>query len=295
MPPLMKKGRHGNWADLPPELTSSILLRIGAIEIIENAQRVCRSWRRVCKDPSMWRKIDMHNHGDFDYDLEIMCRHAVDRSQGGLEEIDIWYFGTDDLLNYIAVRSSKLRSLRLLMCDALTDEGFMEAVVKLPLLEKLEVSYCSLSEESLKAAGQSCPNLQTLKLNNEHRFKYDDDNEALAIAETMPGLRHLQFFGNRLTNTGLNAILDACPRLVHLDIRKCFRVNFDGDMAKRCLERVKELRQPCDPTDDFPFDGFEMTIEEEEKEGLEEGYSYDTDEYVYDVDNCSDRYDSGDD
>ncbi|KAF3511799.1 hypothetical protein F2Q69_00002621 [Brassica cretica] len=62
-------------------------------------------------------------------------------------------------------------------------------------------------------------------------------------------------------------------------------------MAKRCFERVKELRQPYDPTDDYPFDGFERTIEEEE----EEYYSYDSDEYVYDVDNCSDTYDSCDD
>lgn len=95
------------------------------------------------------------------------------------------------------------------MCDTLTDEGFMEAVVKLPLHEHLEVSYCSLSEEDfLKTAGQSCPNLKTLKLNSEPQFKPDDD-EALAIAETMPGLRHLQLYGNGLTNKGLNAILDA--------------------------------------------------------------------------------------
>lgn len=33
------------------------------------------------------------------------------------------------------------------------------------------------------------------------------DDEALAIAETMPGL--LQLYGNGLTNKGLNAILDA--------------------------------------------------------------------------------------
>ncbi|CAN7116519.1 unnamed protein product, partial [Brassica rapa subsp. narinosa] len=196
-------------------------------------------------------------------------------------------------------RWSDLRSLRLLMCDTLTDEGFMEAVLKLPLLEHLEVSYCSLSEEDfLKAAGQSCPNLKTLKLNSEPQFKRDDD-EALAIAETMPGLRHLQLYGNGLTNKGLNAILDACPHLVHLDLRKCFRVDFDGDMAKRCLERVKELRQPYDPTDDYRFDGFERTIEEEatedEEEEEEEDYSYDSDEYVYDVDNCSDTYDSCDD
>lgn len=49
----------------------------------------------------------MRNLGDLwdmDYDLEKMCRHAVDRSSGGLVDIDIQYFGTDDLLQYIADR-----------------------------------------------------------------------------------------------------------------------------------------------------------------------------------------------
>ncbi|CAN8237907.1 unnamed protein product [Cochlearia groenlandica] len=56
----------------------------------------------------MWRKIDMHNLGDLGsmgYDLEIMCRHAIYRSQGGLLEIDLCYFGTDSLLLYMANRS----------------------------------------------------------------------------------------------------------------------------------------------------------------------------------------------
>ncbi|KAG2278870.1 hypothetical protein Bca52824_061425 [Brassica carinata] len=60
----MKPEQPRNWAELPPELISSILLRLNSIEILETAQKVCRSWRRVCKDPSMWRKIDMDNDGD---------------------------------------------------------------------------------------------------------------------------------------------------------------------------------------------------------------------------------------
>ena len=109
MPQLMKPEEPRNWAELPPELISSILLRLNSIQILEKAQKVCRSWRRICKDPSMWRRVDMYNDGDLGsmgYDLEIMCRHAVDRSQGGLLEIDLWYFGTDELLNYIADRFS---------------------------------------------------------------------------------------------------------------------------------------------------------------------------------------------
>ncbi|RID43383.1 hypothetical protein BRARA_I00247 [Brassica rapa] len=205
---------------------------LGSIDILENAQKVCTSWRRVCKDTAMWRKIDMRNSGDLVLNLEMMCRHAVDRSQGGLVEIDIWHFGTDSLLNYIADRSSNLRSLRLAMCSPITTDGLTEATVKLPLLEELEVSYCSLSGESLKIVGQSLPNLKTLKLNRIGllRPRYESDIDALAIAETMHGLRFLQLFGNILTNGGLSAILDNCPNLEHLDLRHCLNVYNVGDL-----------------------------------------------------------------
>ncbi|KAL1188343.1 F-box protein SKIP19 [Cardamine amara subsp. amara] len=235
-PPAMKDGKYRNWAELPPELISSILHRLGAIEILENAQKVCISWRRVCKEPSMWRKIEMVNLPICDYDYVSMCRHAVDRSQGGLVEIEIWEFGSDYLLNYIADRSSNLRSLRLVMCYPITDEGFIEAVEKLPVLEYLEVSHCSLSGESLRVAGQSCPNLKTLKLSctpdpSFNALEFNND-EALAIAESMPGLHYLQLSGNRLTNTGLDAILDGCSHLEQLKLHKCLNVNLVMDVEK---------------------------------------------------------------
>uniref|UniRef100_M4ES04 F-box domain-containing protein n=1 Tax=Brassica campestris TaxID=3711 RepID=M4ES04_BRACM len=289
-PTAMKEGdNYPNWTELLPELTSSILHRLGAIEIVETARKVCRSWRRVCKDPSMWRKIDMRNlgdHGDMYY--EELCRHAVDLSQGGLVEINLCHFATDSLLSYIADRfqnlmvvlkknihlmvgsnivmllrakcvsfsSSNLRSLKVAQCYEITSEGLIEAAAKLPLLEELEVSYCSLSEESLKVIGKSCPNLKTLKKNcvGYRRPRDESDDVALAIAETMPGLRHLQLFGDRLTDVGLNAILDGCPNLEHLDLRQCFNVELVGDLEKRCLERVKVVRRPNDSVHDYPFD-----------------------------------------
>ncbi|CAG7881694.1 unnamed protein product [Brassica rapa] len=254
--PEMKDGEYRNWSELPSELTSSILQRLGPIEVLEKAQKVCMSWRSVSKDPAMWRKIVMHNVEDLRYNLDIMCRHAVDRSQGGLVEIEIWDFGTDSLVNYIADSSGKLRSLKLVKCYLVTDEGLTEALVKLPLLEELEVSYGSLSGESLKSVGQSCPNLKTLKLNHKGiKFpRLFSDDDALAIAATMNGLRHLQLFGNNVTDAGLNAILDNCPNLEHLDLRQCFNVNIVGDLENRCSESIKVLRRPIDSTHDYPYD-----------------------------------------
>ncbi|XP_056850875.1 F-box protein SKIP19-like [Raphanus sativus] len=136
--------------------------------------------------------------------------------------------------------SSNLRSLKLAKCSPVTSEGLTEALVKLPLLEELEVSYCSLSVESLRVIGHSLPNLKTLKLNRLYTpFPFMDDDDALAISETMPRLSHLQLFANKLTDAGLNAILDNCPDLEHLDLRQC-------------SESIQVFRRPCDSTDDYP-------------------------------------------
>ena len=135
------------------------------------------------------------------------------------------------------------------MCSPITTDGLTEAIAKLPLLEELEVSYCSLSGESLKIVGQSLPNLKTLKLNRIGLLRpcYESEVDALAIAETMHGLRFLQLFGNILTNGGLNAILDNCPDLEHLDLRFCFIVYNIGDLVPRlCSEKFKVLRLPYD-------------------------------------------------
>jgi len=153
--------------------------------------------------------------------------------------------------------ASRLQRLRLACCYSVTGEEFCEAVKKLPQLEELDISLSNLSHCSFEAIGRCCPRLKTFKFNIQ-AYKYpriEDDNDAFAIAQTMPGLRHLQLFGNKMTNDGLLAILDGCLHLESLDIRQCFNVNFNlvASLGKRCMEQVKYLRLPYDATDDYPF------------------------------------------
>ncbi|XP_059437442.1 putative F-box/LRR-repeat protein 23 [Corylus avellana] len=248
-----------NWLELPRDVTASILLRLEAIEILTSAQMVCSPWRKLCKDPSMWRTVHMckpHSHWDIS-DLEKMCRQAVDRSCGQLVDICIKYFGDDELLMHIADSSSQLKRLRLVSVYDISDEGLSEVAAKLPLLEELDITLCcSLSKEALKAMGRCCPHLKSFKYNEKgYRTPYMECNEvALAIAENMPELRHLQLFGNTLTNDGLQAILDGCPHLESLDLRQCLNVILAGDLGKRCAGQIKHLRRPLDSTDDYEFD-----------------------------------------
>ncbi|KAK3012852.1 hypothetical protein RJ639_010352 [Escallonia herrerae] len=90
--------------ELPLDVWAKILSKLGAVDVLESAQKVCTTWRKICKDPAMWKVIDMHNLGDLPYDLEVMARHAVDRSQGQLVDINIEYCGSDELLEYIVDR-----------------------------------------------------------------------------------------------------------------------------------------------------------------------------------------------
>ncbi|KAK2980548.1 hypothetical protein RJ640_015933 [Escallonia rubra] len=250
--------RNPNWLDLPRELTASILHRLGAIELLETAQKVCTTWRNICKDPAMWRTVDMRNSGrtyTLPYDLEKMTMHAVDLSCGQLEAINIENFGSDQLLLYIADRSSQLKRLRLVRCyEGISPEVFSEAFKKLPLLEELHLYFTVFGKQEIEVAGRFCTLLKSFKLNfhsYEHPRKCDD--EALAIAESMPELRNLQLFGNKMTDDGLRVILDKCPHLESLDLRQCFNVTLAGDVGYRCFERIKDLKRPHDSTDGCGF------------------------------------------
>ncbi|XP_050368507.1 F-box protein SKIP19-like [Argentina anserina] len=264
--------RCRNWLELPPEITASIISRLGAIEILTAAEKVCRSWRAICKDPLMWRTIDMRNDGDLHdmtYDLEKMCCLAVDRSCGQLVDITIEYFGSDELLKYITDRSSGIKRIRLVRCYCITDEGLSEVAPKLTMLEDLEISLCTLSHEPLEVVGRSCPLLKSVKLNN-HWYHFPPEkcnNDASAVAGTMQGLQNLQLFGNKLTNDGLVEILDSCPRLQSLDMRHCFNLNLEADLEKRLTKQIKKLRLPYDSIEDYEFDAMSNCFESRDNDG----------------------------
>ncbi|KAL6567863.1 hypothetical protein OROGR_001531 [Orobanche gracilis] len=230
------------WLEFPREITAEILHKLGAIEILTTAQRVCKAWESVCRDPSMWRCIDMQNTGHFWeilFNLEMMCRHAVDRSQGQLNDINIEYFGSDELLLYMSQRCSQLRRLQLFFSGGITGDGLVEAVRSFPLLEELHLAYTCIDSQTIEAIGKWCPHLKSFKLNTRWHWQQYlvCDMEARAIAKNMPQLRHLHLFGNKMTNDGLQAILEGCLYLESLDLRQCFNINFDENISKLCTQK----------------------------------------------------------
>jgi F-box/leucine-rich repeat protein 2/20 len=130
-------------------------------------------------------------------------------------------------------------------CRRITDKGFSEAVRKLALLEGLDISLCNLSKDCLEVVGRSCTLLKWFKFVRQGFYDdYDGDDEAFVIAETMSGLCALNISGNDITDVGLIAILDGCPLLETLIIRRCYDLDLSGSLRKRCLEQIKNLQLP---------------------------------------------------
>lgn len=266
------------WLELPRDLTANILHRLGTIEILETARKVCTSWWRMFQDPEMWQVIDMKNTSycqETPFCLEKMCRYAVDRSQGLLNDINIEYFGTDELLQYIAKRSSQLKRLRLACCDEITGKGLHEAVREFPELEELHLYFMhsSISASDIEAIGLYCPKMKCFTY-TECGDWYDfseGDKIALSVAKAMPNLHDIRLFGCKITNEGLQVILDSCPNLESLDLRLCHNIKLKGDLGKRCLQ-IKNLKRPNDSTDDFEWVG------EVFQRKFDDGYSYYSDD-----------------
>ncbi|XP_074269608.1 putative F-box/LRR-repeat protein 9 [Silene latifolia] len=248
---------HRNWSEIPCDVILMILMKLGTVEILESVQFVCKMWYNLCKEPSIWHTIHINGLDEPipELKLEKMLVNAVDRSAGGLIDLNIEGFGSDELCSYFASRSTQLKRLRLVCCDYISDKVIIGALESLTSLEELELTLCDFQDEAAIPIINSCPSLTTFKFNpHGSKFHYNAcDNEALAIAGNMPELRHLQLFRNGLTNDGLRAILDGCPHLQSLDLRACFHIELVGNLEKRLLEQIKDFRRPYDSTDDCNY------------------------------------------
>ncbi|KAK1632341.1 hypothetical protein QYE76_006656 [Lolium multiflorum] len=257
-----------DWAEMPSDALSAVLGKLDVAELLTRAVLVCRAWRRlVDNDTTLWRRVDMTHHGDLleTEEAEAMARAAVDRAAGTLEAFWADTFVTDGLLRYISERALALKSLQLILCDNVSNEGLAEAIKGFPQLEELDLTFCSVYGNVCESVGKACPQLKCFRLNErwnivERGFAayeegMDDDTQALGIANSMPRLQDLQLIGSNLTNDGLMAILVHCPHLQSLDIRQCFNLRMDDAMKSMCA-RITNLKLPHDPITDFKYRGY---------------------------------------
>jgi hypothetical protein len=192
-------------------------------------------------------------------------------------------------------RAPCLKSLRLISCNGVTNEGVAEAVKELPLLEELELSLCDNvgGSEVFEVVGEVCPQLKHFRLCKK---QFDvtvekKDNDVRGIAN-MHRLHSLQLFSNLLTNKGLETILDNCPHLESLDIRYCFNIDMDETLVLKCA-KINTVRMPDDPIDDY---NLEVQTPIRTYDDSDSSWGYSDLRYFSDFSSCySDSYSSSSD
>lgn len=200
-------------------------------------------------------------------------------------EMNLSELCSENVSPQVFCRALSLRSLRLISCQGIYDSMRLASVMtKFSLLEELELSNCwGAFPETLAAVGKACPLLTRLRLSSKRFIKREPiaviSGEVTAIATTMPALRSLQLFANRLGNRALVAILDGCLHLESLDIRHCFNVVMNDEMHSRC-SGMQTLRLPGDSTDDYDleFSSPEMVLPEARRPEVD----FDEDEWIVD-------------
>lgn len=159
------------------------------------------------------------------------------------------------LLDEQPYRVRCLKVLQIPMSEV-SDKMVEKHAESLATLTVLDISYClRITSKGLEAVGKSCKFLIQLKRNvppleleeTEKRAKKMDDGEAMAIANTMPGLNRLELAYGRFGDHGLNAILTNCKALTRLDIEGCLYVELNGDLEQRC-DQLMDFKAPW--TDD---------------------------------------------
>lgn len=132
----------------------------------------------------------------------------------------------------------------------------MKVASRLCHLEELSLQDCFITPACIEALGVHCPRLMSFSLCHFDAVDFETEEEknedALAIAAHLPSLRQLQLIGNTLTAQGLEAILEGCPNLKSLDLRRCLGIDLQGPIGDRCRQMV-HFRHLNDSMIDFLF------------------------------------------
>jgi len=151
--------------------------------------------------------------------------------------------------------SGKLLNVLQIPMSEITDQTVEKQAEFLPALKVLDISYClNITSRGIEALGRHCRLLVHLKRNMPPPDPPQGNNtaaraveeEALAVANTMPTLEQLELAYGLFSDLALNTILNKCLLLRALNIHGCWNVRLGGDLEERCCA-LQSFREPWEP------------------------------------------------
>ncbi|GJN27457.1 hypothetical protein PR202_gb15485 [Eleusine coracana subsp. coracana] len=246
------------WTEaVGPEILALVLRgRVPADEVARSVAGVCRAWRAAVASPDMWGDVDIEawcRRVNCRAKADAAVRRLVARAQGTLRRLSAYRIG-DAAFTRVAASGKLLNVLQIPMSDV-TDGAVEKHAECLPALRVLDISNClKITSRGIEALGRHCKLLVQLKRNmpppelpmgNNAAAKVVQE-EALAVANTMPMLQQLELAYGLFSDIALDAVLNKCPLLRTLDILGCWNVRLDGDIEERCCP-LESFREPWVP------------------------------------------------
>ncbi|KAJ4959017.1 hypothetical protein NE237_026128 [Protea cynaroides] len=253
--PKADSGGTGLWEGLNPELLALIFVRIPPEQLLQAVQFVCKSWEKVIAGPYCWTDIDVAEWCSFSArSSNTIVRRLVCRSGDTVRMLSACKL-SNSVFSYVADCGRCLTVLKIPM-SGVTDIIVEKHAKSLSKVAVLDISHClNIASKGIRALGKHCKSLVHLVRNMEppelhwpyERSSQVDDCEAMDIADTMPGLCHLELQYGRFGDRGLDAILTKCLSLTYLGIEWCSNVEMGGDIGEKS-DHLDELWGPWDAT-----------------------------------------------
>ncbi|OMO73053.1 F-box protein FBW2 isoform 1 [Corchorus olitorius] len=236
-------GEFRRWDELIPDALALIFKNLSLQEILTVIPGVCKSWRKAVTGPYCWQDIDVEQWSQHcrPETLDRMLQMLINRSSGSLRKLCVTGLPNDRSFSFIADNAKSLQTLRLPRSE-ISDSVVEEVAGRLSSVTFLDVSYCrNIGAPALEAIGKHCKSLMGLRRTMhplEVIDKQSQDDEALAIATTMPKLKQLEVAYLLISTEGVLKILENCPELELLDVRGCWNVKLDDNFVKK-FSRLK--------------------------------------------------------
>ena len=235
------------WQSLPDEAWLEVLQHLPVWDVAA-VGRVCRRFRVLSADPSLWRTVSATRRTLSRAALVEMgsrrpLRLRLDRCRG---------MDAAALSVVLGRASGNVRDVALRGCDGVDDDAVAVLARLCPSLTALDLSWCRVTDAGAATlAGTNAPPLASLRL--QGCSEVTDAGVGRIAARHGASLRLLDLFGcYRVTDTGVGAIADACTSLQALRLVQCASVSSGAlcRVAAKLLRLRKVDLSGCKLVDD---------------------------------------------
>ncbi|XP_065869921.1 F-box/LRR-repeat protein At3g48880 isoform X2 [Euphorbia lathyris] len=215
---------------------------------------VCSSWRMACRDPLLWKTLDLsmlksnfikiplepyvYVDGRSDTILTRLLRISLNLSQGNITSL-IFHFNlyvSDEQLTYTAERSPRLKRLVLPAWNRIRKTGICKAIRMWRDLESLTMPSIASPPYLIEEIANNCRNFNELKIMGPFEIFF-----ASTLVSYLPRLRVLSLRCSLLVKDALILILDGLQFLEVLNISHCLLIEVPPPPAPRRM--IRELDQ----------------------------------------------------